>query len=280
MTSYRRNILKQLALLLYLSIFFTFLGCEQEMKEHPLPESLKKELARKSDPNAHKNDVSGTISLSPGIQTAIHPSAGLFIFARPKGVEAGPPLAVRKHGVFDFPFEFEIGQLNTMIPGSVFEGNLTLTARLDQDGNRKSSPGDVEGKVVVKAGEKGVKLVLDTVVEGAVLNIQGTVSVSEGLKNKIPNNATLFLFARNLDVKRGPPLAVQRILEIKMPFKFSLGPQDIMIPGTPFDGPMVLTGRIDADGDARVGAGDIEGFIKVKSGETNVELLLNHLIGE
>ena len=96
----------------------------------------------------------------------------------------------------------------------------------------------------------------------------------------MPENATLFLFARNLNVKRGPPLAVQRIPKIKMPFKFSLGPQDIMIPGTPFDGPMVLTGRIDADGDARVGAGDIEGFVKVKPGDTNLELLLNHLKGE
>lgn len=278
MTSYRRNILKQLALFLYIGLFLSFSGCESEMKEHPLPESLKKELARKSDPNAHKNDVSGTISIMSGV--SIHPSARLFIFARPEGVDAGPPLAVRKHGIFDFPFKFEIGQLNTMMEGSVFEGNLTLTARLDQDGNRKSSPRDVEGKVVVKAGEKGVKLVLDTVVEGEVLNIQGTVSISEGLKNKIPENATLFLFARNLDVNRGPPLAVQRIPEIKMPFKFSLGPQDIMIPGTPFDGPMVLTGRMDADGDARVGAGDIEGFVKVKPGDKNVELLLNHLTGE
>ena len=250
------------------------------MKEHPLPESLKKELARKSDPNVHKNDVSGSILMAPGVQVAIHPSAGLFIFARPEGIDAGPPLAVRKHGIFDFPFEFEVGQLNTMIEGSIFEGSLTLTARLDQDGNRKSSPGDIEGKIVVKAGEKGVKLVLDTLVEGKVLNIQGTVSVSEGLKNKIPENATLFLFARNLDVKRGPPLAVQRIPEIKMPFKFSLGPQDIMISGTPFDGPMVLTGRIDSDGDARVGIGDIEGFKKVKPGDKNVELLLNHLTGE
>ena len=102
------------------------------MKEHPLPETLKKELARKSDPNVHKNDVSGTISMLPDIGISINPSAGLFIFARPVGVESGPPLAVRKHGIFDFPFEFEIGQLNTMIEGSVFEGNLTLTARLDQ----------------------------------------------------------------------------------------------------------------------------------------------------
>jgi hypothetical protein len=253
--------LKQLALFLYLSLLFTFSGCESEMKEHPLPETLKKELARKSDPNAHKNDVSGTLSMGPEVHAAIHPTAGLFIFARPEGVDAGPPLAVRKHGIFDFPFEFEIGQLNTMMPESVFEGSLTLTARLDQDGNRKSSPGEI----------------LDTVVAGKTLNVQGTISVSEGLKNKIKDNAVLFLFARSAEVKRGPPLAVQRIPDLKFPLKFSLGAQDVMFPGTNFEGPMVLTGRIDADGDARAGAGDIEGFVEVKPGDKNVELLLNHL---
>ena len=247
------------------------------MKEHPLPESLKKELARKSDPNAHKNDVSGTISVGSEITTAIHPRAGLFIFARPEGVEAGPPLAVRKHRIFDFPFEFKIGQLNTMIEGIIFEGNLTLTARLDQDGNRKSSPGDIEGKVNVQAGEKGVKLVLNSLVAGDTFNIEGTVTVSEGLKNKIKENAVLFLFARSQEVKRGPPLAVQRIPEIKFPYEFQIGPQDVMFPGANFDGPMVLTGRIDADGDARAGAGDVEGFVSVKPGDKNVELLLNHL---
>mgnify|MGYP003316242560 FL=1 len=68
-----------------------------------------------------------------------------------------------------------------------------------------------------------------------------------------------------------------KIPKIKMPFKFSLGAPDIMFPGAKFEGPMVLTGRIDADGDARAGAGDIEGFISVKPGDKNVELILNHL---
>jgi len=272
--------LKQLAIFWCICTFFFFVGCEEKIKEHPLPESLKKELARKSDPNAHKNDVSGTISMGSEIATAIHPRAKLFIFARPEGVEAGPPLAVRKHGIFDFPFEFKVGQLNTMIEGIIFEGNLTLTARLDQDGNRKSSPGDIEGKVNVQAGEKGVKLVLNSVVAGDTFNIQGTVSVSEGLKNKIKENAVLFLFARSQEVKRGPPLAVQRISEIKFPYEFKIGPKDVMFPGANFDGPMVLTGRIDSDGDARAGAGDIEGFVSVKPGDKNVELLLNHLTDE
>ena len=50
-----------------------------------------------------------------------------------------------------------------------------------------------------------------------------------------------------------------------------------MFPGSSFEGQMVLTGRIDADGDARAGAGDIEGFVSAKPGDKNVELILNHL---
>ena len=109
--SYRRNILKQLTLFLYFCAFFSFFGCEGKMKEHPLPETLKKELARKSDPNVHKNDVSGTISMLPDIGISINPSAGLFIFARPVGVESGPPLAVRKHGILIFLLNLKLANL-------------------------------------------------------------------------------------------------------------------------------------------------------------------------
>lgn len=260
-------------------IIILLLGCDKDLKEHPLPESLKKELARKADPTIHNNDVFGTISIDPGLKVGLNPSAGLFIFARPEGVDAGPPLAVKRHSVFQFPFEFDIGQLNTMMEGSQFEGAMNLTARLDQDGNRKSSPGDVEGKIKITAGQKGVQLVLNNLISGNAYNIKGTVKVSEALQKKIPENGTLFIFARSEGVKRGPPLAVKRIAELKLPYEFILGPQDVMMPGTVFEGPMVLAARIDVDGDARAGPGDIEGFVSAQPGDRNIKLLLNHLTG-
>ena len=117
-------VLKRLALLWNFLIFLGLLGCERGLKEHPLPESLKKELARKADPTIHDNDVSGTITLDPKLKMSLSPSARLFIFARPEGVESGPPLAVKRHGIFEFPFDFEIGQLNTMMEGTKFEGAM------------------------------------------------------------------------------------------------------------------------------------------------------------
>ena len=271
--------MKQLTLFCSLLIIILLIGCDKDLKEHPLPESLKKELARKADPTIHNNDVFGTISIDPGLKVGLNPSAGLFIFARPEGVDAGPPLAVKRHSVFQFPFEFDIGQLNTMMEGSQFEGAMNLTARLDQDGNRKSSPGDVEGKIQITAGQKGVQLVLNNLISGDAYNIEGTVNVSEALQKKIPENGTLFIFARSEGVKRGPPLAVKRVAELKLPYEFTLGPQDVMIQGTAFEGPMVLAARIDVDGDARAGPGDIEGFVSAQPGDSNIKLLLNHLTG-
>ena len=271
--------MKRLTLFLTLLIILGLSGCDQGLKEHPLPESLKKELARKADPTIHNNDVSGTIVLNSKLEVRLSPSAGLFIFARPEGIEAGPPLAVKRHGIFKFPFDFEIGQLNTMIEGTQFEGAMNLTARLDQDGNRKSSPGDIEGKVQITAGQKGVQLVLNNKISGDAYNIEGTVNVSEVLKKKIPVNGTLFIFARSEGVKRGPPLAVKRVADLKLPYEFILGRQDVMMPGTAFEGPMVLTARIDVDGDARAGPGDIEGFVSAQPGDRNIKLLLNHLTG-
>lgn len=271
--------MKQLTLFCSLLMIILLLGCDKDLKEHPLPESLKKELARKADPTIHNNDVFGTISIDPGLKVGLNPSAGLFIFARPEGVDAGPPLAVKRHSVFQFPFEFDIGQLNTMMEGSQFEGAMNLTARLDQDGNRKSSPGDVEGKIQITAGQKGVQLVLNNLISGDAYNIEGTVNVSEALQKKIPENGTLFIFARSEGVKRGPPLAVKRVAELKLPYEFTLGPQDVMMQGTAFEGPMVLAARIDVDGDARAGPGDIEGFVSAQPGDRNIKLLLNHLTG-
>jgi cytoskeletal protein CcmA (bactofilin family) len=271
--------LKRLTLFCSLLIIILLLGCDKDLKEHPLPESLKKELARKADPTIHNNDVFGTISIDPGLKVGLNPNAGLFIFARPEGVNAGPPLAVKRHSVFQFPFEFDIGQLNTMMEGSQFEGAMNLTARLDQDGNRKSSPGDVEGKIQITAGQKGVQLVLNNLISGDAYNIEGTVNVSEALQKKIPENGTLFIFARSEGVKRGPPLAVKRVAELKLPYEFTLGPQDVMMQGTAFEGPMVLAARIDVDGDARAGPGDIEGFVSAQPGDRNIKLLLNHLTG-
>ena len=45
-----------------------------------------------------------------------------------------------------------------MLEGNPFEGAMTLKVRVDQDGNAKASPGDIEGMLMAQAGNKQATL--------------------------------------------------------------------------------------------------------------------------
>lgn len=88
--------------------------------------------------------------------------------------------------------------------------------------------------------------------------IRGTISLAPELEGRVPAGAILFLIARRGE--GGPPLAVQRVVEPRFPLEFSIGPEDRMIAQMPFEGPLLLTARIDADGNAMTRQpGDLQG---------------------
>jgi hypothetical protein len=92
------------------------------------------------------------------------PGATLFLIARPAGAVGGPPLAVLRVPQPSFPYDFEIGPANVMIPTARFEGAIELTARLDADGNA-STRGELDrstaSAVAVVPGDVGVELRLE-----------------------------------------------------------------------------------------------------------------------
>lgn len=91
-------------------------------------------------------NIRGRVSLGPAVAGELPGDGVLFIIGRRAGTAGGPPLAVLRIPGPAFPVEFEIGQANVMIPGLRFEGPVTLTARLDADGNPMTrAPGDVQG---------------------------------------------------------------------------------------------------------------------------------------
>jgi hypothetical protein len=88
--------------------------------------------------------------------------------------------------------------------------------------------------------------------------IQGTVEIAPEFADRIPEGATLFVIVRTGDT--GPPLAVKRIESPSFPLEFTVGPADRMIQARPFQGPLQLTARLDADGNALTrNPGDIQG---------------------
>ena len=80
-------------------------------------------------------------------------------------------------------------------------------------------------------------------------SISGTVRLAPGRTAEAGERPTLFIVARSPEAGSGAPLAVKRVVRPSFPVSFTLGPGDVMIPGTAFDGPVDLSARLDRDGD-------------------------------
>jgi hypothetical protein len=127
---------------------------------------------------------------------------------------------------------------------------------------------------------RGIPPVADAGAEGAggdAAPVRGTLRLAEGLE--APAGAIGFLIARR--GAGGPPLAVKRIAELSFPREFELGPGDRMIASVPFAGPLTLTFRVDADGNATSrDPGDLQGAAAapVDVGATGVEILIDEVL--
>lgn len=109
--------------------------------------------------------------------------------------------------------------------------------------------------------------------------VAGTVSVSEALRKRVPDGATLFVFARALD---GPPMpvAVLRLTPKEFPVAFTLDDSHSMVEGTKLSSfrDMRLVARISAQGNATRRAGDLEGSVSaVALGTNNVRLVVDRV---
>ena len=107
--------------------------------------------------------ISGRVEIAPELAGDRPAGAILFVIARPEGAVGGPPLAVLRIPDPEFPVEFEIGPGDVMIPSMRFEGPISLTARLDSDGNAMTrADTDLSSATAPPAlpGTTGVALVL------------------------------------------------------------------------------------------------------------------------
>jgi cytochrome c-type biogenesis protein CcmH len=109
--------------------------------------------------------------------------------------------------------------------------------------------------------------------------ITGTVSIAPELAGRIPPGAVLFVIARSAET--GPPLAVKRIPDPKLPLAFSIGPDDRMIRTMPFAGPVKLSARIDSDGNAMTRLpGDLAGAAPEphQPGDSGVSVVIDQVL--
>jgi hypothetical protein len=78
--------------------------------------------------------------------------------------------------------------------------------------------------------------------------IRGTVSVDPKLKNKVDSQAVLFVIARSVSNPGGPPLAVKKIARPTFPVSYAITAEDVMMPGVFFSGKVLVSARLDKDG--------------------------------
>ena len=110
--------------------------------------------------------------------------------------------------------------------------------------------------------------------------VGGTITLGPGYERKVPAGAILFVIARG-GAASGPPLAVKRIESPTFPLEFTLGPDDRMIKEMPFVGPLQITARLDADGNAMTRApGDLQGQAKAPAqpGEQGIAVVIDQAL--
>ncbi len=126
--------------------------------EPPAPEP-------KPDPNA---TISGEIVLTPAMKAAVAPGDPIFLVARrisDNPNARGSLVAVKKFSAEKFPIPFSLGPQDMMFKNGNFEGDLTLSARVDKDGDPMTrKKGDVVALLPkVHVGARGVKLSLNQI---------------------------------------------------------------------------------------------------------------------
>lgn len=132
------------------------------MNGSPAPSSPLAESA--PDPS---HTIAGTITLPAANRARVSRGDIIFLSARRVGAAPGPGgmMAVQKLQAGDFPMPFAISARDAMIPGTPFEGHLSITVRVDKDGDALTrGKGDVYGQAPdVVVGDQKVTIALDAV---------------------------------------------------------------------------------------------------------------------
>ena len=102
-------------------------------------------------PGSGPGSVKGTLRIAPELAKDVKAGSVVFIMLRrPAAADGkGMLLAVKKHPVTGpdmFPLHYELTQANIMMQGMKLEGEVVLSARIDQDRDALSkTPGDITG---------------------------------------------------------------------------------------------------------------------------------------
>ena len=107
--------------------------------------------------------IAGVIEVAPELAGSVPSNSVLYLIVRVAGREGGAPLAVQQLPTPSFPYSFEVTERDSMIEGTPLIGEMSVTVRVDQDGDAFTEmAGDLAGEVSpVVAGDVDIVIVLD-----------------------------------------------------------------------------------------------------------------------
>jgi cytochrome c-type biogenesis protein CcmH len=140
---------------------------DAQMLANIVEEAKQKAGVGKASPAAKSAAIRGRLEIAAALKAKAAPTDTVFILAREAG--GGPmPLAAKRTSVANLPADFILEDADSLMPNRPLSSvkSLQVEARVSKSGDAKSQPGDLVGSLgQVKPGAKGLKLVIDRVVQ-------------------------------------------------------------------------------------------------------------------
>lgn len=110
-----------------------------------------------------------------------------------------------------------------------------------------------------------------------VQQIRGTISVDPKLSSKLDGQAVLYIIVYSAGSTTGPPLAVKKIEHPVFPLPYTVGPENVMMPGLSLSGKVQVSARLDKDGNPMTKepgnlTGERKGAVEVGSQKVDIVL--------
>lgn len=111
--------------------------------------------------------------------------------------------------------------------------------------------------------------------------ISGVIRLDGRLENKFEKTDVLYIIAHAADRAggSGPPLAAKRIVSPHFPMTYQIGPEDLISERSAFSGRIIVSARLDKDGDAGpLQPGDMTGISRknpAKVADQGVDIVID-----
>jgi len=240
--------------------------------------------------------VAGFIDIGPDLMKHLTGNENLFVIAR--SVE-GDPVAVQRITGLEFPLDFCISPANVLEPSGElpnrvivsailtpsddpfalgFTGTIEEALSLGTEGVRITIPYDPTKAVAMRSAPTDARLSPTHGAHGAG-TIKGTITLAVSPAGGIQPSDTLYIILRDVEGRMVAVSAAYK--QPSFPLDYTVSVENLMMGRISPEQRVVLTVRLDRDGNALSSSGDIEGESgrgAVQIGDENINIVLDTVI--